>query len=433
MKNEKRGASGRRRVSGSILDKGRYRKRRRKKNAVAVFIENTYYAVKRSLSQRSGRGGGKSNKKGRDEIVRVIRDENGTPVRVIRRRHVPVPYETRKKQVIGIVASLVFVWLLFFQIRYEPLKVTEIGDEKLRGRLEKEVVMNGVKGKYLETGKDYDIDIRENFTDIFGKKAYQTVSDDKVSITVKSGAKASDIKTSKNSFRIKNSVTSETGLTLNVTYEDVSTDYSYTVKDNLKHKIDSKGYITNPNEYDAVVNKKRKLSPSYVPKDLVEPNVRFHQGDRSVRKMRKTSAKALEKLFSDAEAKGYEFYAVSGFRTYEMQKLIHQNNVRQYGSEERALQYSAREGHSEHQLGTTMDVSTTEMGYALKTDFGKTRAGRWLYRNAHEYGFIIRYPKGKEHITGYGYEPWHLRYVGKPLAEHLYRKNLTLEEYFEKN
>ncbi len=90
-------------------------------------------------------------------------------------------------------------------------------------------------------------------------------------------------------------------------------------------------------------------------------------------------------------------------------------------------------GQSEHQTGLAMDVSSHKMGFKLHQSFGETIEGIWLANNAPKFGFIIRYPKGKEHITGYKYEPWHLRYVGVQVAEEIAQKGITLEEYLSEN
>ena len=87
-------------------------------------------------------------------------------------------------------------------------------------------------------------------------------------------------------------------------------------------------------------------------------------------------------------------------------------------------------GSSEHQTGLTIDVSAKSVGYRLDQSFGDTKEGKWLAKHCHEYGFIIRYPYGKEKITGYSYEPWHIRYVGISIAGYLYKNDLTLEEYY---
>ena len=94
-------------------------------------------------------------------------------------------------------------------------------------------------------------------------------------------------------------------------------------------------------------------------------------------------------------------------------------------SKEYADAYSARPGHSEHQTGYTIDCNT------IDTNFGSTPEGIWLRDHCHEYGFIIRYPLGRENITGYAYEPWHIRYVGVEYATEIYEQGLTLEEYLD--
>ena len=113
---------------------------------------------------------------------------------------------------------------------------------------------------------------------------------------------------------------------------------------------------------------------------------------------------------------------ISGFRSYGTQSRLYNNYVARDG-EAKANTYSAKPGQSEHQTGLAFDVG------ALDDNYGNTAAGRWLSENAHKYGFIIRYMKGKENITGYQYEPWHIRYVGETVAADIYSKGLTLEEY----
>ena len=164
---------------------------------------------------------------------------------------------------------------------------------------------------------------------------------------------------------------------------------------------------------------------------MVEANVDYAQSNLSVRPLRKEAALALERLFEDAQRDGYKFYALSGFRSYDMQVGIYKNNIAQYGSEKKANLYSAKAGESEHQLGLSMDVTTKEVGFRLTEGLGDTDAGKWLAKNCYKQGFIIRFPKGKEKITGYNYEPWHVRYVGKTLAKVIHDNDLTLEEYFE--
>ena len=128
---------------------------------------------------------------------------------------------------------------------------------------------------------------------------------------------------------------------------------------------------------------------------------------------------ALQKMNKDA---GHTYINVSGYRDYWSQKWIFQKYVDRDGYDE-AVTYSAKEGHSEHQTGYTMDLDSLDESY------GYTAEGIWLAENCWKYGFIIRYPKGKEDITGYTYEPWHVRYIGRSTAKLVYDSGLTLEEF----
>lgn len=190
--------------------------------------------------------------------------------------------------------------------------------------------------------------------------------------------------------------------------------------------------VDNPTSIEVYINKQRRLPDRFRPTDLVEPNVEHFspEGDDK-RLMRAESAEALEGLFAQAEEDGAPLVAVSGFRSYERQSVIYGNSVEANG-QEYADKYSAKPGYSEHQTGLTMDLGAYyETNATLLTEsFSATDPGKWLAENAHTYGFIIRYPEGAEAITGYNYEPWHVRYVGKEMAEEIYMQQITLEEYF---
>ncbi|AJS61059.1 peptidase M15 [Paenibacillus sp. IHBB 10380] len=189
--------------------------------------------------------------------------------------------------------------------------------------------------------------------------------------------------------------------------------------------------VTNPEAVTVVVNKKRSLPEGYEPKDLVEPNVPFSFDEpHEKRHMRKEAAEALEKLFAEAKSDGIELRAVSGYRSYSRQKSIYENNVRTKG-EEYTSQVSAVPGTSEHQTGLSIDVSSPSVNNAIEEVFGGSVEGQWLAEHAPEFGFIIRYPEGQEAVTGYVYEPWHIRYIGTDLAPDLAASVLTLEEYFD--
>lgn len=187
--------------------------------------------------------------------------------------------------------------------------------------------------------------------------------------------------------------------------------------------------VTNPDHVLVLVNKERNLPADYVPDDLVIPDVRFpFDEDHPKKLMRQDAAEALQQLISQAWEESLELYALSGYRSYETQRQIFAYNVGQKG-EEAANQFSARPGQSEHQTGLAMDVTSPQVGFALTQSFADTTEGRWLREHAREFGFIIRYPEGKEDITGYQYEPWHLRYVGVEHAVSICEEELTLEEY----
>ncbi|MGG1640842.1 D-alanyl-D-alanine carboxypeptidase family protein [Paenibacillus sp. NRS-1782] len=192
--------------------------------------------------------------------------------------------------------------------------------------------------------------------------------------------------------------------------------------------------VTNATADTVVVNKNRSLPVGYAPDDLVEPKVPFSfEGPHEKRHMRKEAAEALERLFDGAKKDGMELRAVSGYRSYKRQVSIFNNNVKTKG-QEYASKVSAVPGTSEHQTGLAMDVSSPSVGNVLEQSFGASKEGEWLEKHAPEYGFIIRYMKDKEDVTGYVYEPWHIRYVGTDIAEDLAKQGMTLEEYFdEKN
>ena len=132
---------------------------------------------------------------------------------------------------------------------------------------------------------------------------------------------------------------------------------------------------------------------------------------------------AFNIMQADAQAAGLSIYVASGYRDYRLQTLIYNRNSALYG-QSRTDTFSARPGHSEHKTGMAFDLNT------ISGSFGKSREGEWVRDNGHRYGFIIRYPEGKEKLTGYQYEPWHIRYLGIEMATKVYDSGLCLEEYF---
>ena len=132
---------------------------------------------------------------------------------------------------------------------------------------------------------------------------------------------------------------------------------------------------------------------------------------------------AFNVMKRDAASLCLSIYISSGFRSFATQKSIYNRYVSRDGRY-LADTYSARPGHSEHQTGLSIDLNT------ITQAFGRTNEGRWVAGHCHEYGFIIRYPQGKSDITGYCYEPWHLRYVGVETATKIAMSGLCLEEYY---
>jgi len=189
--------------------------------------------------------------------------------------------------------------------------------------------------------------------------------------------------------------------------------------------------IEKPDAIDVLVNKTYNLPSTYVPQDLVSlDDVPTVLANPEVNQLRKVAYEALKELFEAAREEGYFLYARSGYRSYSTQSSLYESYVKNHG-QSAADKYSAKPGQSEHQTGLAMDITCEAVNYQLDSIFGDTEEGKWVSENAHKYGFIVRYPKGKEDITGYNYEPWHIRYLGKELATEVYESGLTLEEFFQ--
>lgn len=178
----------------------------------------------------------------------------------------------------------------------------------------------------------------------------------------------------------------------------------------------------------ALVNKEYGLSEDYIPEDLVTVDVPTVLENPEVKQLREEAATSLKEMFAEAEESGYYLHARSGYRSHDTQVQLFNNYAEEHG-EEKANTYSAKPGHSEHQTGLVMDVTSESVNLELEESFGETEEGIWLSKHAHEFGFIIRYPENQEEITGYIYEPWHIRYLGVDVATVVYESGLTYEEY----
>ncbi len=176
----------------------------------------------------------------------------------------------------------------------------------------------------------------------------------------------------------------------------------------------------------ALVTKETTLKAGYQPADLkavpsyMNPSYQMY--------LRAEALEQLEKLWNAAKEDGVTLSIRSAYRSYETQKQLFKDYASRHGEEE-ASRFSARPGQSEHQLGTAVDFGGTEADFTAR--FGETEQGRWLADNAYKYGFAMSYPQGKEHITGYIYEPWHYRYIGVNHARQWKESGLTLKEYLE--
>ncbi len=168
-----------------------------------------------------------------------------------------------------------------------------------------------------------------------------------------------------------------------------------------------------------------RLPKAYAPKDLVPVSRAGVAGSGSVRKLVVKDLRAMAKA---AKKAGAAFAVRSAYRSYATQRTTFASWQRQLGYAG-ALKASARAGHSEHQLGTAIDVRAAGSTSSRFAGFEKTKAGKWVTKHAWKYGFVISYPEGKTAKTCYKYEPWHLRYVGKKTAKAVRKSGLTLREY----
>ena len=190
--------------------------------------------------------------------------------------------------------------------------------------------------------------------------------------------------------------------------------------------------------YLALVNKQNPCGEGYVPENLTVMASDLTLYGKEV-KLESTAALAAEALVKELHARGYtDIVITSGYRDYAYQQILFNTYLgnemakhpdwTQAQCEAEVLSYSARPGESEHQTGLCVDLISTEHP-SLDETFAENPAYAWLMENAHYFGFILRYPKGKEGTTGYSYEPWHYRFVGVKTATEIHEKGITLEEY----
>lgn len=188
-------------------------------------------------------------------------------------------------------------------------------------------------------------------------------------------------------------------------------------------------------KFSLLVNREHHLSKDYIPSGLTEPHIPFMAPPGDIKRLLVgEAATAAHELFLRAEKEGIHLWGVSGYRPYARQKELYEAALAKrekllMRDKEAPMIAVAPPGSSEHQTGLALDVSCPSEDYELEESFALTVEGKWLSIYASHYGFILRHPRGKESVTGFPYEPWHIRYVGNPLAHYLSLTGLTLEEY----
>jgi D-alanyl-D-alanine carboxypeptidase len=294
------------------------------------------------------------------------------------------------------------------ETREEKLKVITVSPDKITLKAGEKIELSLLKIEAVyESGKTEEI-----------KKDLKFTTDSSVlnieggTLSVPENAKKSDSETLKISY-------GDFSKSVNIIIEGITTGSNQVV------------VVSNPDDIDALVNRKNELPGTYVPNDLKKlEDVPTVLNNPEVNQLRQSAYDALKELFKAAlDEKGFELYARSGYRSYNTQDSLYNSYVSSNG-QEAADKFSAKPGQSEHQTGLAIDITSGTMNFQLSDKFGETEEGKWVSENADRFGFIVRYPKGKEDITGYMYEPWHLRFVGKELAGKIKESRLTMDEYF---
>lgn len=212
-------------------------------------------------------------------------------------------------------------------------------------------------------------------------------------------------------YKKKNNNLSDKQIVLNV---NMNLDYKFYEK-TIPSKYLNKEYI--------LVNKYYYVGEKYVPENLESLPLSY---SRSGMKLTNVAKSALEELINAAKTDNMTILVTSSYRSYEYQVKLY-NQYAEENSKEEADTYSARPGYSEHQTGLAVDIHN---GKKVYTDFESTEEFNWMQENAYKYGFILRFPKDKVNETGYIYESWHYRYVGKDIAKYIHKNNISFEEYY---
>ncbi|HAX73162.1 MAG TPA: D-alanyl-D-alanine carboxypeptidase [Firmicutes bacterium] len=207
---------------------------------------------------------------------------------------------------------------------------------------------------------------------------------------------------------------------------EVATNASSYIPSNFYETVFS---VSDPNDYLVLVNKNFYLQPSDTPQDLVLPQVAVWDSEVNTNfYLREEVARQVENMFEEAMLENYELMIRSAYRSYHEQVSVYEDFLSKYGPWY-VEAYTAIPGHSEHQTGLAFDITSQSVYFGQYKTFDQSPEYEWVKKNAHRFGFVIRYPEGRENSTGFSPEPWHWRYVGVDVATLLYEKDWILEDY----
>ena len=308
------------------------------------------------------------------------------------------------------ISATVFlaVFAIFSIVFYNipAFKEQEINGTVLKGILTKRVVVSESQDEIkISPGEEYQFDVYIEYTDKKGNSARDEVPDKSEVVMRFSNTSVCD-RPYYDTIKIKDDAQSGTIVTVTLEYGGESSTHRFLIAYYLTETVNSDNIILNTDDLTVLVNKERYLPIDYVPQGMVQPNIQFkYSVSESQTYMRSDAAIAIEKLFTAAKNDGILLNALKAYS-------------------------KTNSWEPEHQTGLAIDVSSINVNYSTGSTFANSKEGKWLAENAYKYGFIIRYPKGKEDVTGFDYDPSQVRYVGVELATYLYENNLALEEYF---
>ena len=316
------------------------------------------------------------------------------------------PKKMRKIFVSATVFLAIFAIFSIVFYNIPAFKQQEINGTVLKGILTKTVVISESHDEIkISPGEEYQFDVYIEYTDKSGNSAKDEVPDKSEVVMRFSNTSVCD-RPSYDTIRIKDEAQSGTIFSITLEYEGESSTHLFLIAYNLEDTLNSDDVILNANDLLVLVNKDRHLPTGYVPKGMVQPNIQFRYSvSESETYMQSEAAIAIEKMFSAAKNEGILLNALKAYS-------------------------KADSSDPEHQTGLAIDVSSINANYSTGSTFANSKEGRWLAENAYQFGFILRYPKGKEDVTGFAYDPSQVRYVGIELATYLYENSLALEEYF---